>query len=61
MTRSRAFNRFHRFLVRKHRDKIRNTTNVLSVEDGRPWDRVQQLIERRFALDDMLEMEETAR
>jgi hypothetical protein len=61
MTRSRAFNRFHRFLARKHRDEIRNTTHVLSVEDGRPCDRVQQLIERRFALDDRLEMEETAR
>ena len=61
MTRSRAFNRFHRFLARKHRDEILNTTHVLSVEDGRPCDRVQQLIERRFALDDRLEMEETAR
>ena len=61
MTRSRAFNRFHRFLARKHRDEIRNTTSVVSVDERRPWDRIQQLIERRLILDDRLEMEETAR
>ncbi len=61
MTRSRAFNRFHRFLARKHRDEIRNTTSVVSVEERRPGDRIQQLIERRLILDDRLEMEETAR
>ncbi len=61
MTRSRAFNRFHRFLARKHRDEIRNTTSVVSGEERRPGDRIQQLIERRLILDDRLEMEETAR
>ena len=61
MTRSRAFNRFHRFLAQKHRDEIRNTTPVLLGQDGRPGDRIQQLIDRSFALDDRLELEETAR
>ena len=61
MTRTRAFNRFHRFLAQKHRDEIRNTTPVVFVQDGRPGDRIQQLIDRSFALDDRLEMEETAR
>ncbi len=61
MTRSRALNRFHRFLARKHRDDIRSTTSVVSVEERRPGDRLQQLIERRLILDDRLEMEETAR
>ena len=61
MTRSRAFNRFHRFLAKKHRDELRNTTPVVLAEDQRPWDRIQQLIDRRFALDNRLEMEETTR
>jgi hypothetical protein len=41
--------------------KVRNTTPVVFVQDGRPGDRIQQLIDRSFALDDRLEMEETAR
>ena len=61
MTRSRAFNRFHRFLARKHRDEVRNLASVLPADETRPIDHIQKLIERRFALDDMLEMEETAR
>ncbi len=61
MNRSRAFNRFHRFLARKHRDEIQNRTPVVPFEDGRSRDRIQQLIERRLILDDRLEMEETAR
>ncbi len=61
MNRSRAFNRFHRFLARKHRDEIRNTTPVVPFEDGRSGDRIHQLIDRRFALDERLEIEETAR
>ena len=61
MTRSRAFNRFHRFLARKHRDEVRNFVPVLPVDETRPGDRIQKLINRRFALDHRLEMEETAR
>ena len=61
MTRSRAFNRFHRFLARKHRDEVRSFVPVLPVDETRPGDRIQKLINRRFALDDRLEMEETAR
>ena len=61
MTHSRAFNRFHRFLARKHRDEIRNAASVLPVEEKTPVDRFQTLIERRFAIDAKLDMEETAR
>ena len=61
MTRSRAFNRFHRFLARKHRDEVRNAASVLPADETRPIDRIQKLMDRRFALDDRLEMEETAR
>ena len=61
MTRTRAFNRFHRFLARKHRDEVRNAALVLPVEETRPGDRIQKLIDRRFELDCKLEMEETAR
>ncbi len=61
MTRSRAFNRFHRFLARKHRDEVRNAASVLSADETRPFERIQKLIDRRFALDERLEIEETAR
>jgi hypothetical protein len=61
MTRSRAFNRFHRFLARKHRDEVRNTSSVLPADETRPRDRIRKLIDRGFGLDDRLEMEETAR
>ncbi|MEJ6585831.1 MAG: hypothetical protein QNL52_08240 [Synechococcus sp. ChBW.bin.23] len=65
MTRSRAFNRFHRFLARKHRDEVRdevrNAASVLPTDETRPRDRIQKLIDRGFGLDERLEMEETAR
>jgi|TARA_B100001173_G_scaffold224811_1_gene194918 hypothetical protein len=61
MTRSRAFNRFHRFLARKHRDEVRNSASVLPSHETKPIDRIQKLMDRRFALDDRLEIEETAR
>jgi hypothetical protein len=61
MTRSRAFNRFHRFLARKHRDEVRNVASVLPTDETRPRDRIQKLIDRGFGLDERLEMEETAR
>ena len=61
MTRSRAFNRFHRFLARKHRDEVRNVASVLPTDETRPRDRIQKLIDRGFGLDERLEMEETVR
>jgi hypothetical protein len=61
MTRSRAFNRFHRFLARKHRDEVRNAASVLAADEARPRDRIQKMMDRRFVLDDRYEMEETAR
>ena len=61
MTRSRAFNRFHRFLARKHRDEVRNAASVLPAGEIRPMDHIQKLMDRSFVLDDRLEMEETAR
>ena len=61
MTRSRAFNRFHRFLARKHRDEVRNVASVLPTDETRPRDRIQKLIDRGFGLDERIEMEETAR
>lgn len=61
MTRSRAFNRFHRFLARKHRDEVRNAASVLPADETRPMDHIQKLMDRSFVLDDRLEMEETTR
>ena len=61
MTRSRAFNRFHRFLARKHRDEVRNVASVLPADATKPMDHIQKLMDRSFVLDDRLEMEETAR
>ena len=61
MTRSRAFNRFHRFLARKHRDEVRNAASVLPADETRPMDHIQKLMDRSFVWDDRLEMEETAR
>ena len=61
MTRSRAFNRFHRFLARKHRDEVRNAASVLPADETRPMDHIQKLMDRSFVLDYRLEMEETAR
>ena len=61
MTRSRAFNRFHRFLARKHRDEVRNAASVLADDETRPMDHIQKLMDRSFVLDDRLEREETAR
>ena len=61
MTRSRAFNRFHRFLARKHRDEVRNAASVLPADATKPMDHIQKLMDRSFILDDRLEMEETAR
>ena len=61
MTRSRAFNRFHRFLARKHRDEVRNAASVFPADEKRPMDHIQKLMDRSFVLDDGLEMEETAR
>ena len=61
MTRSRAFNRFHRFLARKHRDEVRNVVSVLPCEEARTRERIQKLMDRRLVLDERYEMEETAR
>ena len=60
MTRSRAFNRFHRFLARKHRDEIRKASSVFPADETSPMDHIQKLMDRSFILDDRLEIEETA-
>ena len=58
MTRSRAMNRFHRYLARRHRHALRRCVPTLRPElvESEPLDVSQRLIQRALCRDDRLEM-----
>ena len=58
MTRSRAMNRFHRYLARRHRHDLRRCVPTLRPElvESEPLDVSQRLIQRALCRDERLEM-----
>ena len=58
MTHSRAINRFHRYLARRHRHDLRRNVPRLRPEliESEPLDVSQRLIQRAFCRDERLEM-----
>ena len=58
MTRSRAMNRFHRYLARRHRHDLRRSVPTLRPElvESEPLDVSQRLIQRALCRDERLDM-----
>ena len=58
MTRSRAMNRFHRYLARRHRHDLRRNVPTLRPElvESEPLDVSQRLIQRALCRDERLDL-----